>query len=200
MQKYKSPTSLILLLIILCCSIVSSDAKDREKATVALVFVNNSKTTYDEEITGKINSGLHKKVDGLYSVVDGQPYLEKCEKAGIIDFSIAEKQDIIDAVGTNEIDYLIYAELQPFIRKEKITLFSYGKDMTATMILKMIDLPNKKYLYNGKFIVKASDSTSDWLIGNKSVALMAIDKTMIQVGEVISFRLPLEPATERQRN
>ena len=174
--------------------------QERQKAAVALVFVNNAQTTYDEELSARALEKLHKKVDGIYHVYGGEAYLELLKRAGITNPSTAERQELIQAItlADDQIDYLIYAELQPFIRKEKITVFTYGKDMTGTVVLKMIDVVNEKYLYNGKFIVKASDSTTDGFIGNKSVALMALDSTLIQVGEVISYRLPLDPPKRKQ--
>ena len=52
-----------------------------------------------------------------------------------------------------------------------MTFFTVGKDITTTVPLKIIDLVNGKYLYNGKFTEKASDSTMIGGIGNKSVAM-----------------------------
>lgn len=168
-------------------------AQERPKASVSIVFINNAKTTYDDELTNKISYWLNGKVYGLYNIVPSEQPLANLRALGIDDITTVEKKDLIDAFGSNGTDYIIYAELRPFIRKEKITLFTYGKDMTATMLLKILDVPNGKYLYNGKFIIKASDSTSEWHIGNKSVALKAIDSVLVEMGEVISFRLPLQP-------
>lgn len=168
-------------------------ALERPKASVSVLFINNAKTTYDDELTKKITDFLSQKVDGIYLVKSGQPFLQELNQRGIHDLVQVEKLDIAELFRQDPVDYVICADLQPFIRKEKITVFTYGKDMTATFYLKIVDIPNNKYLYNGKFIIKASDSTTDWLIGNKSVAHMAIDKILIEIGEVISFRLPLNP-------
>lgn len=194
---YRKLSKIILLALIMQVFYTNSVfAQERIRATVALVFLNNAQTTYDEELSSRTLAALHRKVDGIYHVVDDGYYREIVKKAGITNLSSAERRELLDtARQTGEhIDYLVLAELAPFIPKEKITVFTYGKDMTATFFLKIIDGVNEKYLYNGKFIVKASDSTTDGLIGNKSVAMMALDSTLIQVGEVISFRLPLEPA------
>lgn len=172
----------------------TGQAAERQKATIILAFVNNAKTTYDDEISARVIAALNKKVDGIYNVNSSQAYLERLNKLGIADISTAERQSLVDAVEPADVDYLVLAELEPFVRKEKITVFTYGKDMTATLLLKIIDVKNNKSIYNGKFIEKASDSTTDGLIGNKSVAMMAIDRVVYQAGEVISFRLPLCPA------
>lgn len=168
-------------------------AAGRQKASAAVVFLNNAKTTYDDELTAKVNTWLGTKVDGLYNVVPGDPFKSKMAKLGLATISEGERADLLEVFAGEDIDYAVVAELAPFIRKERFTVFIYGKDMTATMFLKMLDLRNGKYLYNGKFIVRARDSTEAGLIGNKSVAFKALDSVFIEMGEVISFRLPLNP-------
>ena len=71
--------------------------------------------------------------------------------------------------------------MQPFIARDKVTFFTVGKDITTTVPLKIIDLVNGKYLYNGKFTEKASDSTMIGGIGNKSVAMKALNKINEQI-------------------
>ncbi len=168
-------------------------AAERQKASVAVVFINNARTTYDDELNAKINAWFGTKVDGIYKVVAGEPFKTKMEKLGLATISESEKADLLTVFEGEDIDYAVLAELQPFIRKQRLTFFIYGKDMTATMYLKILDLRNGKYLYNGKFIVRARDSTEAGLIGNKSVAFKALDSVFIEMGEVISFRLPLNP-------
>jgi hypothetical protein len=80
--------------------------------------------------------------------------------------------------------------VQPFVRKEKQTVFTYGIDMTAVVPLKIIDMDSSKYLYNGKFTEKGSDSTPFGLIGNKSVSLQAIDAVNKKITAVLKERLP----------
>ena len=82
--------------------------------------------------------------------------------------------------------------MQPFIARDKVTIFTVGKDITTTVPLKIIDLVNGKYLYNGKFTEKASDSTMIGGIGNKSVAMKALNKINEQITSVLTVRLPEE--------
>lgn len=190
----------LVLLATLFASLAAAplSAQERQKASVAVVFVNNARTTYDDEVTAKVDKWLGSKVDGLYKVIPGEPFVSKLQKAGLATISESERDDLLGVFTDEDIDYAILAELQPFIRKERFTVFSYGKDMTATMFLKILDLRNGKYLYNGKFIVRARDSTEAGLIGNKSVAFQALDSVFIQMGEVISVRLPLNPPPKVQ--
>lgn len=182
-------------LAVLASSAAPALAAGRQKASVAVVFINNAKTTYDDELTAKVTAWLGTKVDGLYNVVPGEPFRSKMAKLGLATIGESERADLLAIFAGEDIDYAVLAELAPFIRKERFTVFIYGKDMTATMYLKMLDLRNGKYLSNGKFIVRARDSTEAGLIGNKSVALKALDSVFIEMGEVISFRLPLNPPT-----
>ncbi len=182
----------VISILSLTSSIKYTFAQERTKASVSIIFINNAKTTYDDELNNKINNWMNGKVEGLYNIIPNAQPLSKLKALGIEDIAMAEKKDLIETFADSRTDYIVYAELQPFIRKEKITVFTYGKDMTATMIFKILDVPNSKYLYNGKFIIKGSDSTSEWFIGNKSVAFKAIESVLIEMGEVISFRLPLK--------
>jgi len=163
------------------------------KAKVALLYVNNAKATYDDEINTKMNDNF-KAILANYTVVPGQPYIEKLNKRGIADITTVERADIMDVFKGEDIDYVLYVEIQPFIRKQRVTFFTMGMDMTTIVPMKIIDLKGNQYLYNGKFTEFASDSSMIGPVGNKSVAMKALDKTIEKMNAVIKVRLPLEPA------
>ena len=149
---------------------------------VAVLYVNNAETTYNDEVDGVVLGNLEKCInDDKYIYINGEPYIEKLNKVGIVDITTAERADIVDAF-----------EVQPFIARDKVTFFTVGKDITTTVPLKIIDLVNGKYLYNGKFTEKASDSTMIGGIGNKSVAMKALNKINEQITSVLTVRLPEE--------
>lgn len=102
---------------------------------------------------------------------------------------MAERADIVDAFSGEGIDYIVFLEVQPLVRKEKISFFTYGIDITAVVPFKVIDLVTGKYLYNGKFSEKASESTAFGGLGNKAIALKAIEKINQQIAAVLSSRL-----------
>jgi len=192
MSNVKRIMLVIICLLSLAFPINHTFAQERTKATISIIFINSARTTYDDELTNKINVWFDGKVNGIYNVIPSNHPLAKLKELGFEDIGMAEKKDLLDAFSDIHTDYIIFAQLQPFIRKERITLFTYGKDMTANMVLKILDVSNAKYLYNGKFIIKGSDTTTDWFIGNKSVALKAIDSVLVEMGEIISFKLPLQ--------
>lgn len=164
-----------------------------KKVNVALLYVNTAKTTYDDELNKKMTSNFNSLLKN-YNVIPGERYIELLNKSGISDITTAERSDIVQVFKGENIDYVLFAELQPFVRKERISFFSYGIDMTAIVPIKIIDLKNNKYLYNGKFTEFASDSTMLGGIGNKSVSLTALDKVIEKINAVIKVRLPI--ATE----
>lgn len=158
---------------------------------VVILYVNNAKSTYDDEVDKKIKTNLEKAISPeKYLIIEGAPYIEKLKKAGIVDIATAERADIIAAFAGEDIDYVVFLEVQPFIARDKMTFFTIGKDITATVPFKMIDVVNNKYLYNGKFTEKASDSSALGGIGNKSVAMKALDKINGQINATIAERLP----------
>ena len=166
-------------------------AKQANMPKVVILYVNNAKSTYDDEVDTNIKTNLAKAISpDKYLTIDGAPYIEKLKKAGTTDIATAERADIISAFAGEDIDYVVFLEVQPFIARDKMTFFTIGKDVTATVPFKMIDLINNKYLYNGKFTEKASDSSAIGGIGNKSVAMKALDKINAQINATIAERLP----------
>ena len=167
---------------------------------VAVIYVNNTKSTYDKDIDNEIFKYLNQALPkGTYELIDGSPYVEILNKMGYTDISAAERADFIDAFNGSGIDYCVYLEIQPFIIRDKMTFFTIGKDITVSVPLKMINLGTGKYLYNGKFTEKASDSTIIGDLGNKSVALKGLRTIGNKVLTEINTRLPkTKVTTEKQ--
>ena len=182
---------LILFMTMLIILLGTTTSFAEEKPQVAVLYVNNAKTTYDADVDNSILNNLAKCINSQkYVYVNGTPYIEKLKKTGVDDLSTAERADIIDAFSGEGIDYIVFVEVQPLVRKEKLSFFTYGIDITAVVPFKVIDLVNGKYLYNGKFSEKASDSTAFGGLGNKAIALKALDKINQQIATVLSNRLP----------
>lgn len=158
---------------------------------IAVMYINNSQTTYDSEIDLLILENLKKVInEDVYQITDGKPYIEKLNKIGISDITTAERVDIIDVFSGDDIDYAIFIQVDPFIRKDKITFFTIGKEMTATVPFKIIDVKNNKYIYNGKFTEISKDSSMIGDIGNKSVSMKSLEKVNEKILSVIEVRLP----------
>ena len=165
---------------------------------VAVMYVNNAKTTYDDEVDKRVFKYLNQALPAeTYDLVDGTPYMEKLKQMGYEDVAAIERSDVLDAYAGSGIDYCVYLEVQPVIARDKITLFTIGKDITTTVPLKIIDLGTGKYVYNGKFTEKASDSTVFGDIGNKSVAMKVLDTIGAKMLKEIDARLPKEKTTEK---
>jgi len=160
------------------------------KKKITILFVNNSKTTYENELNAMVMENFDATLKFKYDVIPGAKYIELLNKAGIADITTAERADILSVVRGEDIDYLFYAELQPFLRKEKVTFFTIGKEMTAVMPVKIIDVKQNSYIYNGKFTELAKDSTGIGNIGDKSVALKALRVVLDKMNEVVSARMP----------
>lgn len=166
-------------------------AIDSAKPRVAVLYLNNGKTKFDEEIDQKALSNLAKCISpDKYEYIDGKPYIEALNKMGVVDISTAERTDIVDALAGQDIDYVVFMEIQPFVRKEKVHFFNYGLEFTTQIPFKIIDVVNNKYKYNGKFVEKAEDSVVVGGLGNKAVALKAMDKANEQIETILSTRLP----------
>ena len=191
----KKSSVLLTALTLVCLALFSLTAAAAGLPKVAVLYINNAKTTYDNEVDQKVLGDLALALPATkYTRVDGAPYLAKLQKMGMTDLSTAERSDIVDAFKGDDVDYCLYVEVQPFVARDKVTFFTIGKDITAVVPFKIIDLANNKYLYNGKFTEKGSDSTVIGLIGNKSVALKVLGKIDKQMATVIDSQLPATKA------
>lgn len=169
---------------------IPDPAKVSTKKKIAVMFVNNAKSTYDSELNAMISDNFDQLLKPKYEVTSGAKYVELLNKAGIVDITTAERGDIMAIVKGEDVDYIFYVELQPFLRKEKITFFTYGIEMTAIVPIKIIDVKENRYLYNGKFTELAKDSSAIGGIGNKSVALKALRSTLDKMNAVVLERMP----------
>ena len=166
---------------------------------VAIIYVNNAKSTYDEAVDKEIFKYLNQALPkNTYELIDGSPYVEILNKLGYMDISAAERADFLDAFQDSGIDYCIYLEIQPFIIRDKVTFFTIGKDITTAVPFRIINLGTGKYIYNGKYTEKASDSSMIGDIGNKSVALKALDSVGEKIFAEITVRLPKTKADTRK--
>ena len=177
-----------------------SSAVESNLPKVAIMYVNNSKSTYDDDVDNEIFKYLNEALpERTYELVDGAPYIEMLNKVGYMDISMAERADFIDVFDGSGIDYCIYLEVQPFIARDKVTFFTIGKDITTSIPFKILNLGTGKYIYNGKYTEKASDSSMIGGIGNKSVALKALDSVGDKVLAEIQVRLPKTKSVESEK-
>ena len=158
---------------------------------IAIMYVDNAKSTYDDAVDRTIFKYLNKALPAnIYELIDGAPYIEMLSKLGYADLSTVERADFVDVFSGEDIDYCIYLEVQPFVSKDKLTFFTIGKDITTAVPFKIINLKSGRYIYTGKFTEKASDSSMIGGIGNKSVALKALGSAGEKILGVIQARLP----------
>ena len=157
---------------------------------VAVLYVNNSKSTYNDEVDMNVLPNLGQALPSdKYNLVDGAIYIERLSKVGIVDLSTAERADILEAFKGDDVDYVVFMEIQPFVARDKLTFFTVGKDITTAVPFKIIDVVNGRYLYNGKFTEKASSSTMIGGIGNKSVALEDLLRLFFQGGRNSDYHM-----------
>lgn len=162
---------------------------EKKLPQLAVLYVNNAKTKYDDAINEKIMQNVDEILKNRYEKISGEKYIADLNKKGITDISMAERADMMDSFKNESMDYVMYVSIEPLIVRDKMTFFTVGKDVTVVMALKIIDLKNNRYVYNGKFTEKASDSTAIGGIGNKSVTLKGIDKINKSIKEVFLARM-----------
>ena len=164
---------------------------------VAVMYVNNSQADYYKAIDKEIMKNFKVILNPyIYQFIDGTPYMKQLAEMGIEDLTTAERADILDAYEGSDIDYVIFLQIEPMLRKDKVSTFSKGKEMTATAPFKMLDIKNRKALYNGRITRVGETSTMFFKLGNKSVAMEAIEMINEKVNYEIKKRLPKYKRTD----
>ena len=169
---------------------IPDPAKVSTKKKIALMFINNAKTTYDDELTTMVMENFDQILRPKHEILPGAKYVELLSKVGIVDIATTERADILSVVKGENIDIIIFVELQPFLRKDKVRFFTVAKEMTLFMPVKIIDMKENRYIYNGKFTEQAEDSSAIGQIGNKSVALKVLRSTLDKMNAVVLERMP----------
>jgi hypothetical protein len=195
--KMKKLIVLVLLLMAFVSVSICSASGDNDnnqipqKKTVAFLFVNNGNTNCNDAVNKLMMKDIQDRLSGNYQLVDGDKYIERLNKFGISDISTAERSDIVQAFKNEHIDYVVYAEIQPVAIKHWISYFNQGANAILTVPFKIIDVSNDKYLYNGKFIKDADNSSTFGGVGTKAAVIAALDKVFVQMNEVLSARIPI---------
>lgn len=165
-------------------------AAEENGAKAAVLYVNNANTTYDADIDRAVLENVQAALKtSACEYVDGTEFLGQLNENGIADITQAERADIADVFKGSGVDYVVLVQVEPFVRKEKVTVFTLGKEMTAVVPFKIFDVKSGKYIYNGKFTELAKDSSVIGDVGNKSVALKALDSVNAKISEVIASRM-----------
>lgn len=192
---------LILVVIMALCgtafaandvSLDSNTVSSPAKPVVVTIYINNARSTYDDEITKKLTDRFNAKLTPLYDVRSGEKYIELLKKTGVTDITTAERNDIISVFSDGSVDYVVYAEVQPPIINSWRSMFNIGIKATVTIPVKIIDVKNNKYLYNGKFTDQADNSSMLGGVGTKGAVLSAMDLILLKTDEILNTRIPVK--------
>ncbi|MBP2644215.1 MAG: hypothetical protein H6Q67_2102 [Firmicutes bacterium] len=135
---------------------------------------------------------LVDKLSPIFNLVPGESYLTKLEKSGITDITSAERNDVVGAFSDGAVDFVVYVEVQPVLIKKWQSFFNVGSAATVTLPLKIIDIKNNKYLYNGKFTEQADNSSILGGVGTKGATMAALDKILVHLNDTLVTRLPIK--------
>jgi len=180
-------------------------AQPREQASVVVVLVDRVTQGEQEWVTARIREFLGNKVNGLYRVVPGADF-----EAGVKNLNGATGADekaLFTLLADAGSDYAMVAELTNLKESGSMGMFRSSKNANVGLDIKILDLVNGGFLKQGRFTGKAIDDNTVISIGDRLVALFtinsqeittaALDKLLFQVGEIISFNLPLAPPAKK---
>ncbi len=174
--------------------LLAQEVSQEERARlpkVAVMYINNAQVDFYKDVDEEIMDNFKRVLEPhQYQFIDGRPYVEALAEMGIEDIVTAERADILDIYENSDIDYVIFLQLEPMLRKDKVTTFTKGKEVTAIAPFKILDVKRRKALYNGRITRVGDKSKAFFKMGNKSVTLEAVEMINEKVTFEIQKRLP----------
>ena len=184
---------------------ITAIAQPREQASVVVVFVDRVTQGEKEWVTTRIREFLGNKVNGLYRIVPGASF-----EAGVKRLNAdsgADEKALFLLLADAGADYALVAELTNLKESGSMGMFRSAKNANVGLNVKILDLVNGGFLKQGRFTGKAIDDNTVVSVEDRLVALFtinsqeitasALDKLLFQVGEIISFNLPLAPPVKK---
>jgi len=143
-------TVMITFLILFSGHVFASESA--EKPTLVFIYANNMGKTspgpnYDDSIKKKLYERFTKSFSPTYNIIIDDKYLRQMHDAGMNDLSSSERADILPFFKNQNISYVVIFEMEPAVIAT--SLFTASESILAQ--LKLIDVNNNTYLYNGKF-------------------------------------------------
>lgn len=165
-------------------------AGEPRKPVVVVLYQNNAQLKYNKAVDKKIMKHFRECLPESRFVLDeGKTLREKLSENGIEDVYTAERSDVIYALDGENVDYVVFLELQNFDRKEKSSWLTHGIEMKTQAPFKIIDVKHEKYLYSGKIVVKADSTTPIGNVGNRGVVMEAVDKINERIAKILGEKL-----------
>lgn len=194
--KFMASTFLVLFLFVVVLTGVAPSVVSAHQAkapVVSVIIANNANTTFDNELTQKVNERITTKLAATYRSVPGEIVAAKLAAAGIGDPAMTSARDVANVVRESGVDYVVYVRIDPFVRKERWSAFTHNMNMIAVVPYKIIDVKAGTFLYAGRSVESVTHDTFVMLgLGNKPTCLAALDKALDKV-ELTAYRvLPLK--------
>ena len=102
-------------------------AAEENGAKAAVLYVNNANTTYDADIDRAVLENVQAALKtSACEYINGTEFLGQLNENGIADITQAERADIADVFKGSGVDYAVLVQVEPFVRKEKLTVFTLG--------------------------------------------------------------------------
>ncbi len=149
-----------------------------KKGKIAVIYVNNAKLSYDNEVDSLFTANLTEKLGANYTLLSGQPYLDKMQQAGINNVADANTNDITTLFKSDAADYLVYAEVKTLALQTQP-----NSPATLSVPLKIIDLKNKKELYNKTLTETVANTAPDKTSDAKSLTLASLNDLLSKVDD-----------------
>lgn len=167
---------------------VSAAGPVRAKSVVLLVYNNQAHKYYNAKLDKIALDYLNKKIEGLYYEADAESYNKIFAQKS---YEAASSEELLNVIKDSNADYFVYTELEPFSTTEDYNFVYHNKSTTATMVLRIINVNDKKELFAAKYALTSKDESDYGVIGNPSMAKKSLEAVLFKVGEAISVHLTL---------
>ena len=144
-----------------------------------MLYVNNANTTYDADIDRAVLENVQAALKtSACEYIDGTEFLWQLNGNGIADITQAERADIADVFKGSGVDYAVLVQVEPFVRKEKVTVIlitHYMEEVIHADRVYVMDSGNVVMQGNPKEIFSQVDTLKAYGLDVPQVTLLAYE-------------------------
>lgn len=170
---------LLVVLLSFSISIVSAETMTKPKVVVLFSDMLTGSQGERLEVKKSFLNNLSKKLTENYTVVLDEGFSDQLAAAGFNEPILAERGDLVPIFKSKNVDYVILAYASDYISNIKGAGLSVGADYIFSLRLKIVDVNQNKYLFDGQHFLppRKSDNIKDHL-GNLYIET---EKTLTKV-------------------
>lgn len=145
----------VIVCLLFYSTCYASEPIATEKPVISILYsdnTSNSGPSGKKEAKSRILGNTIDKFSSKYNIFLDDKHLQEIYASGMNDLTSSERGDIISFFKNDPTDYIVIIDILPH---QTTSSFLYSQ-ITPSLQLKIIDIKNNKYIYNGKLTYKST--------------------------------------------